>query len=191
MTWDIKAGCMGLPQEAAAKHLLSHFPGISLTVDSYLEQRNALQDTLWHTVKLLPGAEKLVNHLRNHNIPMAVATSSSRRNFLLKSGHLGHIYASENSGFAAHTILCGDDLVENGSRTMEGKPHPDIFLSAAREKLGLGESMGTSENGTDEQKRVRARGLVFEDAIPGVQAGKRAGMSGQSVSQRNLSSPST
>lgn len=178
MTWDIKAGCMGLPQEAAAAHLLSHFPGIPLSADSYLEQRNALQDTLWGTVKLLPGAERLVKHLRKHRIPMAVATSSSRRNFLMKSEHLSGIYSSANHGFDDSLVLCGDDLVENESRTMQGKPHPDIFLSAAREKLGFGDSIGSKEACSEEQRLVRAQGLVFEDAIPGVQAGKRAGMSG-------------
>ncbi|KAG5722184.1 putative uncharacterized hydrolase, partial [Termitomyces sp. T112] len=87
MTWDIKAGLMGKPEIAAAEHLLSFFPDIPLTLDSYLSQRNTLQDDIWPTVPLLPGVRKLVLHLKACNIPIAVATGSKRRNFELKTGH--------------------------------------------------------------------------------------------------------
>jgi pseudouridine-5'-monophosphatase len=59
---------------------------------------------------------------------------------------------------------------------MRGKPNPDVFLVAAREFLGR--AVGDGEECTDSEKLERAKGLVFEDAIPGMQAGKRAGMSG-------------
>lgn len=70
-------------------------------------------------------------------------------------------------------VVCGDDA----KYKMKGKPEPDIFLAAAREMLGkdVGEPGGLL---SDEQKEERARGLVFEDGLPGMQAGKRAGMSG-------------
>lgn len=39
--------------------------------------------------------------------------------------------------------------------------------------------MGTEEEPASEREREeRARGLVFEDALPGVEAGVRAGMQG-------------
>ncbi|KAJ6538871.1 HAD-like domain-containing protein [Mycena vulgaris] len=168
MTWEIKAGCMGKPEYDAAVHLLSFFPDISLTVPAYLEQRNALQDELWPTVPLLPGARKLVLHLRSHNIPMAVATSSRRRNFELKTGHHGEIF-----GCFEGKIVCGDDAKWN----MRGKPEPDIFLVAAREILGRDVGPADSTDVTAGQLEERRKGLVFEDALPGMQAGKRAGMS--------------
>jgi len=68
--------------------------------------------------------------------------------------------------------LCADDgLVGEG----RGKPCPDIFLAAAREMLGV--QVGNAEEGTEEQGVLRSKGLVFEDAVPGVLAAKRAGMS--------------
>ncbi|CAK5281248.1 unnamed protein product [Mycena citricolor] len=177
MTWDIKAGCMGKPERAAAEHLLGSFPGIALTTEEYLRQRNALQDTLWPTVALLPGAEKLVRHLKAHGIPMAVATGSKRRNFELKTGHLGHLFGLFEG------VICGDDA----AGAIRGKPAPDVFLVAAREVLGrdVGPNRGASAV-SPEQQMERARGLVFEDAQSGMQAGKRAGMKVVWVPDPNL-----
>ncbi|KAJ7879567.1 hypothetical protein B0H14DRAFT_2709269 [Mycena olivaceomarginata] len=174
MTWDIKAGCMGKPEYESTAHLLSCFPDVPLTVPEYLEQRNARQNKLWPMVPLLPAAHKgevkvnrcrnrLLNRTRNRppqtaltspNIPMAVATSSRRTTFELKTGHLGEVFD------------CFDGKV----------PEPDIFLAAARKLLGR--DVGPADaDATPTQLAERRKGLVFEDSIPGMQAGKCAGMS--------------
>jgi pseudouridine-5'-monophosphatase len=121
-------------------------------------------------VQLLPGVERLVAHLSAHRIPIAIATGSVRRNYERKTAHLQHVFAR----FGEHVVCGGDDGAGRG------KPFPDVFLAAAR---ALGRPVGPNEDdgeaGVGETERAeRARGLVFEDAIPGVQAGKRAGMSG-------------
>lgn len=62
---------------------------------------------------------------------------------------------------------------------MKGKPSPDIFLVTAA--TFLGRNVGSPDATPDPQNMTeRESGLVFEDAIPGMQAGKRAGMSGLS-----------
>ncbi|KAI0044971.1 HAD-like protein [Auriscalpium vulgare] len=181
MTWDIKAGLMGKPQEAAAMHLLSFFPGIPLTVDDYLARRQVMQDLRWPHVALLPGVRRLVLHLQAHGVPMAIATGSVRRNYELKTAHLQDIF-----GVFGDNVLCADDAwaAEGGAR---GKPFPDVFLAAAR-KLGRVVGEGEGEIGvlSDEVRAERAHGLVFEDAIPGVQAAKRAGMNVVWVPDANL-----
>ena len=188
MTWDIKAGCMGLrkplhtylicigsnasaAEKASAEHLLSFFPDIPLTLDSYLAQKNEILDKMWPTVNILPGVRKLVHHLKAHNIPIAVATSSRRHKYELKIQNLGDFF-----GQFEGKVVCSDDKQYN----MRGKPHPDIFITAAREMLGR--NVGhPEEECTSDHLQERARGLVFEDSLPGVQAGKRADMSGSSV----------
>ncbi|KAF8070453.1 HAD-like domain-containing protein [Lyophyllum atratum] len=175
MTWDIKAGLMGKPERQAAEHLLAFFPDIPLSLDSYLSQRNTLQDAIWPTVPLLPGVRKLVLHLKAHNVPIAVATGSRRRNFELKTGHLGEVFDCFDG-----KVVCGDDA----QYAMKGKPAPDIFLVAAREMLGI--DVGDAEMCNSEQQVHRAKGLVVEDGVPGMQAGKRAGMSVIWVPDANL-----
>lgn len=70
-------------------------------------------------------------------------------------------------------VICGDDA----NHTIRGKPAPDIFLLAAKELLSR--DIGPIEGPvTETQRRERGKGLVFEDGLPGMQAGKRAGMSG-------------
>lgn len=194
MTWDIKAGLMGKRERIsvnvapnrtdhacsaerdAAMHLLSFFPDLppSFTLDYYLQARRELQDQRWPSVQPLPGALKLVQHLHKHGVPIALATGSQRRNFELKSSHLGALFGC----FEGRVVCANDGLVRPG----RGKPHPDIFLVAAerflKRKVGMGE-IGEDHIGEDEAAE-RAKGLVLEDAIPGVQAAKRAGMNGTS-----------
>ncbi|KAK2463668.1 hypothetical protein APHAL10511_004419 [Amanita phalloides] len=167
MTWDIKAGCMGQPERASAEHLLSFFPDISLTPESFVDKKNEMLDRLWPTVSVLPGARKLIRHLKAHNIPIAVATGSRRRAYGLKTKNLQELFSSFEG-----KVVCGDDQQYN----MRGKPNPDVFLVTAREVLGR--DVGYPENEcTANQLGERASGLVLEDSLPGVQAGKRAGMS--------------
>jgi len=179
MTWEIKAGLMGKPERPAAAHLLSFFPDIPLTIDAYLAQRTAAQDARWPHVQLLPGAARLVAHLAKHAVPIAIASGSQRRNFELKTAHLHRVFAAFGKN-----VVCGDDhgVVAPG----RGKPFPDVFLAAARM---LGRDVGPNEEGGgvgEAEREQRARGLVLEDAIPGVQAGKRAGMNVVWVPDQNL-----
>jgi pseudouridine-5'-monophosphatase len=86
----------------------------------------------------------------------------------MKTGHLSEVF-----GCFEGKVVCGDDQ----KYEMKGKPAPDVFLVTARELLER-DVGNTVELCGDKQIEERAKGLVFEDALPGLQAGKRAGMSG-------------
>jgi HAD superfamily hydrolase (TIGR01509 family) len=72
-----------------------------------------------------PGAIKLVTALRENGVPLALASSSTRRVVDVVLGAIGL-----GNGFSA--VVCGDDV-------RESKPHPEIFWEAAR-RLGIAAS---------------------------------------------------
>lgn len=124
---------------------------------------------------------------------MAVATGSRKRDYLLKTS--GAQVQSVYQYFDLEkNVVTGDPLPEDpdspgrvangqrGIRKGRGKPHPDIFLVAAKEclKRDVGDvSADISADSAEEPATERRKGLVFEDAIPGVIAAKRAGMNGE------------
>jgi len=113
---------------------------------------------------------------------MAIATGTRRPILELKTGHLRDSFMGRFEG----RIVCADDERLGRGR---GKPCPDVFLLAAGvlgRKVG-GQELDIGEASlTEEEKAERAKGLVFEDAIPGVQSGKRAGMNVVWVPDANL-----
>lgn len=94
---------------------------------------------------------------------IALATSSNQTNFKLKTAHLPDIF----SLFPEQRIVKGDDpRIPAG----KGKPAPDIYLLAL-------ECINSELRRTGEEPEVRPEEcLVLEDAVPGVEAGRRAGM---------------
>jgi pseudouridine-5'-monophosphatase len=93
---------------------------------------------------------------------IALATSSHHTNYKLKTDHLTELF----SVFPEVNKVLGDDPRIGKGR---GKPLPDIYLLAL-ETINVDlRSKGKTEIKPEEC-------LVFEDAVPGVEAGRRAGM---------------
>lgn len=124
---------------------------------------NLLLPSAFATVQALPGILKLVKHLVQKGIPIAIATGSTRLNYLLKTSHLVELFSyfrlDSLEGEGGRTIICGDDALLKGV----GKPDPKIFILAA-ELLNFF------------NVEARSHILVFEDSILGVEAARRAGM---------------
>ncbi|KAJ3280454.1 Pseudouridine-5'-phosphatase [Rhizoclosmatium sp. JEL0117] len=152
-TWDIKAQMMGAKERDAAEIYVKHYK-IPLTVDQYIKERREKLQARFPFAKPLPGVKKLVQHLKESGVPIAVATSSHRKMFDVKSSNNQEFFAQFDS------ITCGDD-----SHIKNGKPAPDIFLAAA-ESLGVKAAQSTSNQNC----------LVFEDSVLGAWAGVHAGM---------------
>ncbi|PWN40576.1 HAD-like protein [Ceraceosorus guamensis] len=191
-TWEIKSRIMGTPERRATEILLSALwpdaddaskigKDCPFTIENFLEGRNASLEVEFAKVQPLPGAVRLVAHLAKHNVPICVATGSKRKNFDLKSAHNHALFAPFRG-----RVICGDD-----PRLQRGKPTPDVFLLAARE--GLQEPsiakeirLWGAENDAAGLTGGEGEILVFEDAKPGVQAGKAAGMKVVWVPDPNL-----
>lgn len=121
---------------------------LPLTAQACLEARYALLWERYGEAQLMPGARRLTAHFKQVGVPMAIATSSHRQNFEMKTVH------HQDWLTAFDCIVRGDD-----PELAAGKPAPDIFLLAAQ-RLGV------------EPHRC----LVFEDSPAGVTAAQGAGM---------------
>ena len=67
------------------------------------------------------GAERLLRHLHSKGVPIALATSSSRENYELKTQRHKHVFE-----LFSHIVTGSSD-----AEVKRGKPAPDIFLICA------------------------------------------------------------
>lgn len=155
-----------LTKYQAAK-IFHHWAQLPIPHEEYHKRQGELQAELFPTTQPLPGVETLLAKLlstqkTSNPVHIALATSSHNRNYHLKTSHLQDLF----SLFPDSQRVLGDDPRIGKGR---GKPLPDIYLLAL-ETINA----GLRERG--EKEIAPEECLVFEDAVPGVEAGRRAGM---------------
>ncbi|RWS22519.1 pseudouridine-5'-phosphatase-like isoform X1, partial [Leptotrombidium deliense] len=64
---------------------------LSIKVDEFLEEYNKHLKEAIRNVKLMPGALKLLNHLKSHKIPMGLCTSLNKKDFQFETQHFNDI----------------------------------------------------------------------------------------------------
>ena len=95
---------------------------LPLTPDEFVAEMDTMLTPILPTAQLKPGAERLIHHLADHNVPVCIATSSRKRTGKMKmSGH------SDLFNLFSHKVFGSDD-----PEVGRGKPNPDIFLVAAK-----------------------------------------------------------
>ena len=145
---QIKIAIAGRPTLDSATILVEKLQ-LPLTAEEYLRERNQLLYPLYQTAQALPGAVELTQHLFEHQVPQAIASSSSHHHFAMKTAnHQQWLQVFEQT-------TLGDD-----PEIAQGKPAPDIFLLAAKKLNTQPENC-----------------LVFEDSLAGMQAAIAACMS--------------
>lgn len=119
------------------------------TADDYLamahEKETLYREIATHSLELIPGFEALRAAARDRGLRLAICTASTPENMAL--------------AFARFGLDAQMDTVVSPADGVRGKPHPDIFLEAAR-RLGV----------------APADCVVFEDAPLDVEAARNAGM---------------
>jgi pseudouridine 5'-phosphatase len=148
-----------------------------------MKRQVALQQNLFKHCKPLPGVESLLQNLsqartlQSHGgrrgspggsgskkVRIALATSSHQRNFEIKTANLQPLF----SVFPPSHIIVGDDTRIPKGR---GKPLPDIYLLALNV---INQTLSAENEG--ERPITPEECLIFEDSVPGAEAGRRAGM---------------
>ena len=132
---------------------------ISASVEELMRRRGEIAtDFFANRVGLFPSAKTTLEQLREMRLQLAVATSSvsaSARPFLDRTG-----------------IRSLFSVVVTGGEVRQGKPHPDIYVRAAK-KLGISPEAC----------------LVIEDALAGIAAGKAANMRVAAIPDRRFVDP--
>jgi beta-phosphoglucomutase family hydrolase len=155
---DYLAYVDGRPREDGVRQFLA-FRGIRLpegseddpeeaeTVTALARRKNRLFELeLQAGVEPAPGAEALLRELRRLGIRTAVVSSSRNCAVVVDAAGLAGLLDLRVDGLDAAAL------------GLPGKPAPDLFLEAAR-RLDV----------------APIRGVVFEDALAGVEAGRRGG----------------
>lgn len=162
--WHIKCQLQGRPSPAAGK-IFQDWAQLPIPREEFYRKTQALQRKYFPTCAPLAGIPQLLQTISKRTDPkieMALATSSARMNFELKTGHLGDLF----SVFQQENRVLGDDPRIGAGR---GKPAPDIYLVAL-------ETINARLRREGQREITPAECLVFEDSVPGVESGRRAGM---------------
>ena len=166
---ETKAKLLGHPLKERAIQLYSDL-GFEkyLTFQSFVSQlvSDCIQNVTNNGMKLMPGIERLVNHLRVNNIPMAIATGNDSNSY---EGTKQRFHPFFNNFLFA--LKSGDK-----EEAISPKPSPDIYLKAFN-KFGY----FSGENPLNESNV-----LVFEDSEVGVLSAISAGMKCVYVVDRRL-----
>jgi beta-phosphoglucomutase len=127
--------------------LADMYPAASVAeVQAMADEKEALyRDIAAGALQLIAGARDFVARARGAGLRLAVCTASTVPNMRL--------------AFERHGVDRWVETVVSPADGLRGKPHPDIFLEAAR-RLGV----------------AAEDCLVFEDAPLGVEAARRGGM---------------
>lgn len=163
MPWSVKAKLQGRPGPAANK-IFSDWAQLPVSREEYTAELSVFQQKMFPTAKPLPGVPELLanlSHPDTKNMHIALATSSHAGNYKLKTDRMKEFF----SVFPENRSILGDDPRLQPGR---GKPLPDIFLLALKT---INDSLPEGEKPISPEEC-----LVFEDSVPGVEAGRRAGM---------------
>jgi beta-phosphoglucomutase len=157
----------GKPRMSGARAALEYFdvPDADDRVGAYADRKQSMVVELIEAgeFEAYPDALRFIMAVRAAGIPTAAASSSKNAGLFLRQIRLDTF--AEQEGLSYEFLRPGLSLLEffdadiSGRDFAQGKPHPEIFLTAAQE-------LGVPPEAC----------FVVEDAVSGIQAAKAGGM---------------
>lgn len=170
---DLLDAMMGRPQPVALSIMID-WHALDDTVDVLAEEtREVFQSLLDSRLELMPGAADLVNHLDTRGLPKGVATSSGpdfAHDVLARVGLLDRL-----------------DFVLTAHDVAEGKPHPEIYETAAARHGVPSDRLLVFEDSANGCRSAVAAGSIVV-AVPGGHS-RRHDFSGAHVIADSLADP--
>jgi beta-phosphoglucomutase-like phosphatase (HAD superfamily) len=164
----------GKPRMSGALAALEYFdvPDAQDRVGAYADRKQKMVVELIEAgeFEAYPDALRFILAVRAAGIPTAAASSSKNAGLFLRQIRLDTF--AEQEGLSYDFLRPGLSLLDffdadiSGRDFAQGKPHPEIFLTAAKE-LGA----------------PPERCFVVEDAVSGIQAAKAGGMGGLGIAR--------
>lgn len=166
----------GKPRMEGALAALEHFgvPEPETRVDAYAERKQAMVVELIEAGKFsaYPDALRFLLAVKDAGITVAAASSSKNAGLFLRQIRLDTFAQQEGLDYdwiePGLTLLAAFDVDISGRHFERGKPHPEIFLTAAHE-LGVDP----------------AAAFVVEDAVSGIEAAKAGGFAALGVARQD------
>ncbi len=164
----------GKPRMSGARAALEHYgvPDIEAHATEYAQRKQAMVVRLIEAgdFTAYPDALRFLLAVKDVGIRVAAASSSKNAGLFLRQIRLDRF--TEETGVASTSVREGLTLLESfdanvsGRDFAQGKPHPEMFLTAAAE-LGV----------------APERAFVVEDASSGIEAAKAGGMAALGIAR--------
>lgn len=164
----------GKPRMSGARAALEHFgvPDVEIRAAEYAQRKQAMVVRLIEAgdFTAYPDALRFVLAVKDLGIGVAAASSSKNAGLFLRQIRLDHF--AREAGITSTSVREGLTLLESfdanvsGRDFAHGKPHPEMFLTAAAE-------LGVSPE----------HAFVVEDASSGVEAAKAGGMAALGIAR--------
>ena len=155
--WETKVKIMGTTGKVTAQ-MICQLLDLPIPPKQFMKEVEDEYPKLFPETRMMPGVERVLNHMKKHTIPIAIASSSKKKWFDVKVEK----FEPQFSSYFHHILLAPED-----PRVKACKPAPDTFL-VCREMF--------SEKCNGHPLPPASSFLVFEDSVSGVIAGVRAGM---------------
>ncbi|XP_031635710.1 probable pseudouridine-5'-phosphatase [Contarinia nasturtii] len=161
--WDVRMKVMGTQEEKTAEIVINDL-SLPISIAEFLKIQGDYVRKEFTSLNLMKGAERLIRHLHQSQVPICLATSSGKDMAEVKMSNYPELF-----DLFAHKVMGSTD-----AEVKHGKPAPDIFLVAASRF---------------KDKPDPSKCLVFEDSPNGVRAGLSAGMQTVMVPDKKLVTP--